>query len=123
MSYSYTPRTRLGHAATSPSPLRQFSTASNGSSTYSNGSNQYPPSRSSTQSSNASNGYGSIGHRRGLSEATALSQARSESCFGSEDIDSGNTYSSMRKALRPLQQAPQSPPVAEKLAQPPSSSP
>jgi Ras GTPase-activating-like protein IQGAP2/3 len=108
MSYlSTTPRTRLGHPATSPSPLRQASTASNGSSNH---SNQYPPSRSSTQSSNASNGFGSTGHRRGLSEATALSRPQTE--------DPADAYSSIRKSLKPLQQAPQASPALEKLTSP-----
>lgn len=111
MSYSaYSPRTRLGHAAASPSPLRQSSVASNGSSQYSNGSNQYPPSRSSTLSSNASNGFGSVGHRRGLSEATAVSQPKSEDYFASEETDAGHSYFNARKALRPLQQVPQGSP-------------
>ncbi|KAJ4364083.1 iqgap- protein [Neocucurbitaria cava] len=119
MSYSsYSPRTRLGHLATSPSPLRQTSTASNGSSNYSNGTNQYPPSRSSTRSSDASNGLGSVGHRRGVSEATALSQPRPEDYFGSEETDPSTTYTSMRRALRPLQQVPQSTPVPDKPVRP-----
>ncbi|KAL6702803.1 iqgap-related protein [Coniothyrium glycines] len=120
MSYLSTPRTRLGHSATSPSPLRQTSTASNGSSAS---SNQYPPSRSSTQSSNASIGHVSAGHRRGLSEATALSQPRSEDYFASTDTDAGNTFSSMRKALRPLQQAPQTSPIVEKPVRPLTATP
>ncbi|KAH7066389.1 ras GTPase activating protein-like protein [Paraphoma chrysanthemicola] len=111
MSYSYTPRTRLGHQTASPSPLRQTSIASNGSSIH---SGQYPPSRSSTQSSNASNGFERPGHRRGMSEATALSQPRTESYFGSEDTDPANAFASVRKALRPLQQVPQSSPMPEK---------
>lgn len=49
-----------------------------------------------------------------MSEATALSQPRTEDYFGSEDTTPSTTYSSMRKALRPLQQAPQTSPVAEK---------
>ncbi|KAF2822689.1 ras GTPase activating protein-like protein [Ophiobolus disseminans] len=111
MSYSYTPRTRLGqHQAASPSPLRQTSIASNGSSTH---SNQYPPSRSSTQSSNASSGYERPGHRRGMSEAAGLSQPRTESYFGSGDSDSDNSFANVRKALRPLAQAPQSSPIPE----------
>ncbi|KAH6639255.1 ras GTPase activating protein-like protein [Boeremia exigua] len=114
MSYnSYTPRTRL-HSTASPSPLRQASTLSNGSSTRSNDA----PSRSSTQSSSASHGFGPpLGHRRGMSEATALSQPRTESYYGgSEDTSASNTYASMRKALRPLSQAPQNspPPSPEK---------
>ncbi|KAF2875872.1 ras GTPase activating protein-like protein [Massariosphaeria phaeospora] len=113
MSFSYAPRTRVGHQATSPSPLRQTSTASTGSSATSGGA----PSRSSTLSSNASNSHPAptASHRRGISEATALSQPRSESYFGSsEDTDPGSTYSSMRKALRPLPQVPQSSPVVDK---------
>lgn len=120
MSYnSYTPRTRLGHPTASPSPLRQASTLSNSSSTRSNDA----PSRSSTQSSSASNGFGSaLGHRRGMSEATALSQPRTESYYGgSEDTGAGaNPYANLRKALRPLSQAPQSspPPSPEKDKRP-----
>lgn len=124
MSYSsYTPRTRLGHQAAAPSPLRQTSIASNGSSAYSGASNQHPPSRSSTQSSTASNGYGRPSHQRGLSEATALSQPRSESYFGSEESTPLEGFASMRKALRPLQQVPQSSPAPEKPVHAMSSSP
>jgi Ras GTPase-activating-like protein IQGAP2/3 len=124
MSYSsYTPRTRLGHQTASPSPLRQASTVSNGSSAHSGASNQYPPSRSSTQSSAASNGYERSGHRRGLSEATALSQPRTESYYGSEDTDPSNSFASIRKALRPLAQVPQSSPIPEKPVQPVAYSP
>ncbi|KAF2006315.1 ras GTPase activating protein-like protein [Amniculicola lignicola CBS 123094] len=114
-SYSYSPRTRLGHQATSPSPLRQTSIASNGSSAYSNGSVQYPPSRSSTQSSNASNGYqvATAGHRRGLSEATTLSKPRTEDYFASEDTDPGNPFATIRKTLRPASQVAPSSPVPE----------
>jgi len=57
-----------------------------------------------------------LGHRRGLSEATALSHQRTESYFGSEDSDPGAAYASMRKALRPLPQVPQSSSVPEKPA-------
>ncbi|KAG9376096.1 ras gtpase activating [Pyrenophora tritici-repentis] len=81
------------------------------------------PSRSSTQSSNASGGFASLGgHRRGLSEATALSRPRSEDYFGSGDADPGDTYSSMRKALRPLQQTPSNPPSPEKIYRSPTAS-
>lgn len=120
MSYnSYTPRSRLGHPTASPSPLRQASTLSNGSSTRSNDA----PSRSSTQSSSASNGFGAaLGHRRGLSEATALSQPRTENHYGSSDDTSAgaNPYANLRKALRPLSQAPQNspPPSPEKEKRP-----
>jgi Ras GTPase-activating-like protein IQGAP2/3 len=119
MSYpSYSPRTRLGHSTASPSPLRQTSTASTGS-TSSNGTNILP-SRSSTQSSNASNGFGpTLGHRRGQSEATGLLRARPESYYGSsEETDTANTYASMRKALRPLKQVPQTTPTADNSLRP-----
>ncbi|KAF2095411.1 RasGAP-like protein [Rhizodiscina lignyota] len=68
MYTSTRPRSTVGHPATSPSPLRHASTASSNSSNY---SNQYPPSRTSTVSSNGSSGftYPSFSHKRGLSEA------------------------------------------------------
>lgn len=55
-----------------------------------------------------------------MSEATALSRPRADDYFGtpSEDIDPSSAYASMRKALRPLQQAPQSSPIAEKPVRP-----
>lgn len=67
-----------------------------------------------------------MGHRRGLSEATALSQPRTEDYFSSQETeksDPSSTYSSMRKALRPLQQAPQVSPVAEKPVRPSTANP
>ncbi|KAF2276614.1 ras GTPase activating protein-like protein [Westerdykella ornata] len=116
MSYTYSPRTRVGHQATSPSPLRQTSTASSNSSIY-------PPSRSSTLSSNGATGSPpkpSYGHRRGVSDGTALAQSRTENCFESKDTSPGSTYMSMRKALRPLPPSAQNQPsiVAEKLSRP-----
>lgn len=58
-----------------------------------------------------------------MSEATALSHPRTESYFGSEDTTAGHDFSSMRKALRPLQQVPQGPPSPEKPARIAPSSP
>ncbi|KAJ4299759.1 iqgap- protein [Kalmusia sp. IMI 367209] len=119
MSYTYAPRTRLGHQATSPSPLRQTSTASNGSSAYSGDSDRYPPSRSSTLSSNGSTTFQpvTLGHRRGKSEGMALTQPRTD-YFSSEEkqVNPNDTYASMRKALRPLPQPSQSSPMLEKPA-------
>ena len=125
MSYSYSPRTRLGHQAASPSPLRQTSTASNGSSA-SGGSNRYPPSRSSTLSSNGSTTFQpvTLGHRRGKSDGSALTRSQTDlprsqpDYFNLEETESNpsDTYASMRKALRPLQQVPQSVPIPEKAA-------
>ncbi|EUC35385.1 hypothetical protein COCCADRAFT_3407 [Bipolaris zeicola 26-R-13] len=112
MSYLTTPRTRLGHPSTAPSPLRQTSTASTASSSR---SDQHPPSRSSTQSSNASAGYSSFGHRRGMSEAAGLLTRRTDDYYTPPEAEPSDTYSSMRKALRPLQQPPANPPSPEKL--------
>jgi Ras GTPase-activating-like protein IQGAP2/3 len=57
-------------------------------------------------------------HRRGLSEAAVPSHVRTESYTASEDTGSGNPFLGLRKALRPLPQAPATSPVAEKLARP-----
>ena len=115
MAHQHPVHSRLGHVATSPSPLRHASNASSGSSAYSLASDRCPPSRSSTLSSTASNGYQppASGHRRGLSESTALSHPRSESYFGSEETDAVDTYKTMRRALRPLPEDPQRAPVGE----------
>jgi Ras GTPase-activating-like protein IQGAP2/3 len=53
----------------------------------------------------------------------ALSQPHSENYSGSEDTGSGSSFASVRKALRPLQQVPQSSPMPEKPAQMTASSP
>lgn len=62
-----------------------------------------------------------------MSEATALSRPNSENYFGSEDTDPGTTYTSMRKALRPLPHVPQSSPIVPTIDKPirpsPSNSP
>ncbi|KAF2748521.1 hypothetical protein M011DRAFT_421809 [Sporormia fimetaria CBS 119925] len=104
MSYSYSPRTRTSHQAASPSPLRHSSTASSNSSGY-------PPSRSSTLSSDGTPRALTYGHRRGLSDGTVLTQSSQENHFLSQDSSTGDAYMSMRKALRPLPQAPQSAPA------------
>src|SRR5215469_6604925 len=100
--YSYNPRAALRHAATSPSPLRQASTASSNSSSYSNNSN---PSQSSTISSNESNGhhYKPSNHKRGLSEITNLQK---EHFTSNVSMSAANTYQSARQSLRPLPQTP-----------------
>lgn len=131
MSYSYSPRTRLGHQAASPSPLRQTSTASNGSAASSADSIRYPPSRSSTLSSNASATFQppvTLGHRRGKSEGTGLLTRSQTDYFNIEEKKETNpseTFASMRKALRPLQQVPQTLPTPPRPQSPqsPQSSP
>jgi len=113
MNHLPAPRSRLGHSTTAPSPLRQYSTASTGSSTYSAASHADPPSRSSTQSSTQSSTAAharglspSLRHRRGTSDATALANARpADDYFGAAAAaatDSSSGYASMRKSLRPL---------------------
>ncbi|KAF2198239.1 ras GTPase activating protein-like protein [Delitschia confertaspora ATCC 74209] len=123
MTYQYTPRTRLGiHQATSPSPLRQTSTAST-SSTASNLSNRYPPSRSSTLSSNASatDTYTlPTRHRRGLSEGTVLKQPRTDDYFVSKESESVS-FLDARKSLRPLPKPTQSSSVVDRPVQAPKS--
>lgn len=49
-----------------------------------------------------------------MSEAAPVSRLQSDDYFGVTDTDPVHDYSSMRKALRPLQQAPQGSPPAEK---------
>ena len=60
-----------------------------------------------------------------MSEAAGLSHQhqRSDSYFGSEDTDSGASFTNVRKALRPLQQVPQSSPIPETPAKSTLSSP
>src|SRR5579871_1251862 len=103
--YSYNPRAALRHAATSPSPLRHASTASSNSSDYSNSSNQYPPSQTSTVSSNESNDYHyePSRHKRGLSEITS---PQKEHFTSNKHPSAANTYQSARQSLRPLPQTP-----------------
>lgn len=119
----YNPRSALRHAATSPSPLRHASTASSNSSESSNNSNPYPPSRGSVGSSNASDGYhyGSVGHKRGLSEIVSPQKDRFSNGYNTPvDYSSpANTYQSARQSLRPLPQAPAtSPPPTERRHSP-----
>ncbi|KAF4542079.1 IQ motif EF-hand binding site [Lasiodiplodia theobromae] len=119
MSYSPTrPRSTLTHQASSPSPLRQASTASNGSSGYSSND---APSRTSTVSS-SSNGvtdFRSVlkSHRRGLSENTTL--VTNQDSLGQ---NAAGTYLSMRSKLRPLPHAPASPPSSPEKAHTPTHS-
>ncbi|KAF2840911.1 hypothetical protein M501DRAFT_1001989 [Patellaria atrata CBS 101060] len=107
-------RSAHGHPTTLPSPLRHASNASSGSSTYTNNSG-YPPSRSSTLSSNASSNYqySKGGHKRGLSEASGLLHSPSDANFEAAD-NASSQYKQMRQSLRPLPQVPvSSPPRTE----------
>ncbi|KAF1810753.1 RasGAP-like protein [Eremomyces bilateralis CBS 781.70] len=110
---TYSPRSALGHKATSPSPLRHASTASSNSSSSAY-SAHYPPSRTSTVSSHSSNGMHHVlhttghGHKRGMSDATGLRNmvSKSEDYFGTVDHSPSETYQSARQSLRPLPQTP-----------------
>ncbi|KAJ9666286.1 iqgap- protein [Coniosporium apollinis] len=125
MSFQYPSRTVQRHTAASPSPLRHASTVSTGSSDYSNFSH---PSRTSTLSSHASNGYVSSAspHRRGGSETTvtAASPTRDRGDYlEPKDVSPSGAYRSTRASLRPLSQAPaSSPPPREKSSAYPSHS-
>ncbi|KAK5020208.1 iqgap-related protein [Cryomyces antarcticus] len=91
-----------------PSPLRYTSTASTSSSTYSTYSDPFPPSRTSTVTSNGSL-YGGAGHKRGLSEATSPTKSPLRDEYLStakKDLSPSSTYKSMRQSLRSLPQAP-----------------
>ncbi|KAJ5103853.1 hypothetical protein N7532_004382, partial [Penicillium argentinense] len=94
------------------SPLRHTgSNASTNSSAYSIASSSFAPSRTSTVSSNGSI-PGNLGHYRGKSEVTPGAMDFSERGISS---NAGTTYESIRRSLRPLQQAPNitsSPPKA-----------
>ena len=95
----------------SPSPLRQHSNASTSSSVYSNASNVFPPSRTSTVSSAASSGYQStgVGHKRGLSEVSPTRPAQQED-MKRRDQDPAGDWRSARQSLRPLPQPPSASP-------------
>ncbi|MCJ1317970.1 hypothetical protein MMC15_003297 [Xylographa vitiligo] len=95
------------------SPLRQSSNASTNSSSYSNISNPFPPSRTSTISSAASSGYRktSAGHKRGSSEAGMGNMVRDSFSDGIETASVEN-YKNSRHSLRPLPQPPASKPIS-----------
>ncbi|KAL2287808.1 hypothetical protein FJTKL_04628 [Diaporthe vaccinii] len=105
-----------------PHPLRQTytadhpvdrhpSTTSSASSGYSFSSGQFDLSRTTTQSSSASSGYGSMGHKRGKSEANGRLPSSPKSPETRPQTSTGNMYSAARQSLRPLPQAPVSAPT------------
>ncbi|KAA6416069.1 MAG: IQ domain-containing containing GTPase activating [Lasallia pustulata] len=106
------------YSPTRSSPLRQPSNASTNSSAYSNYSNPFTPSRSSTISSAASSGYQytAAGHKRGISEASGMgSSAGPADSAGSSNTGPAGAYRSTRQSLRPLPQPPgASPPPIHK---------
>ncbi|KAL9595622.1 MAG: hypothetical protein Q9219_006328 [cf. Caloplaca sp. 3 TL-2023] len=104
---SYHQRNLPGYASTKSSPLRHGSNASTTSSIYSNTSNPFPPSRTSTISSAASSGYRktSAGHKRGISETSPTRWSTVEEIGGLDGTPAGN-YKSARQSLRPLPQPP-----------------
>ncbi|KAK7634528.1 hypothetical protein IWX49DRAFT_35853 [Phyllosticta citricarpa] len=107
MSPAYLSRspTKPSHQTTAPSPLRHGSTASSSSSD--------PPSRTSTVSSHGSTDFRSVlkSNRRGQNGSVASATK--------EDIspsDASGTFKDMRSMLRPLPQAPVSPPSSPEKA-------
>ncbi|KAL8743528.1 MAG: hypothetical protein Q9190_004125 [Brigantiaea leucoxantha] len=98
------------------SPLRQGSNASTSSSAYSNFSNPFAPSRTSTISSAASSGYRKVsaGSKRPISETSPTRASAGDVCHRHDGTSNGN-YKSARQSLRPLPQPPgPSPPSVEK---------
>ncbi|KAK2787692.1 hypothetical protein FQN51_003103 [Onygenales sp. PD_10] len=97
------------------SPLRHGSTASTNSSAYSTYSNPFVPSRTSTLSSNSSNGFVSDSH--GAKVRVSLGENR----YGraSPPPSASETYGNVRRSLRPLPQAPnRASPPPEQLTRP-----
>ncbi|ROW14185.1 hypothetical protein VPNG_04201 [Cytospora leucostoma] len=72
---------------------RQPSTTSSASSGYSQSSSQLDLSRTTTLSSSDSNGYGSMGHRRGKSEAISRLPPSPKSPDSRPQTSAGNVYS------------------------------
>ncbi|KAL4811004.1 hypothetical protein BDV18DRAFT_128384 [Aspergillus unguis] len=106
-------RAQTDLSAQTSSPLRHDSTASTNSSIYSISSNSFAPSRTSTVSSNASVGStAGFGHKRGKSEVNTTNMGGG----APEWANAGATYENIRRSLRPLSQAPNSPPPAGKHA-------
>ncbi|KAF3764528.1 hypothetical protein M406DRAFT_346588 [Cryphonectria parasitica EP155] len=89
---------------------RQPSTTSSASSGYSSSSGHYDLSRTTTQSSTQSSGYGPMGHKRGKSEATARLPPSPRSPDDRPQTSVGSMYSMARQSLRPLPQPPSSTP-------------
>lgn len=97
------------------SPLRHDSTASTNSSIYSVSSSSFAPSRTSTVSSNASVGSATgLGHKRGSSEVNTAAMHQNMGVGAPEWSNAGATYKDIRRSLRPLTQAPNSSPPANK---------
>ncbi|MCJ1350163.1 MAG: hypothetical protein MMC33_000144 [Icmadophila ericetorum] len=90
------------------SPLRQTSTASTASSVHTNSSEPFPPSRTSTMSSAASNShqYTSAGHKRGISEAGMDPVVRGSALDHGQELGATGIYKSTRQSLRQLPQPP-----------------
>ncbi|KAJ9152149.1 Ras GTPase-activating-like protein rng2 [Pleurostoma richardsiae] len=101
-----------------PHPLRQSqtldypvnrqpsTTSSSASSGYSYSSGALELSRTSTLSSAASSGYGSLGHKRGQSEASRLPPSPKSPDSFYQKQGTGNMYNMARQSLRPLPQVP-----------------
>lgn len=111
MSDQYNSRNHQAADHLRSSPLRNSSTASNTSSTYSISSNPFAPSRTSTISSTTSSGYQSFaaGHKRGISETATMGPSATGASTG-HGGDAAGGYKSARQSLRPLPQPPSASP-------------
>ncbi|PSR94535.1 hypothetical protein BD289DRAFT_363264 [Coniella lustricola] len=95
---------------------RQASTTSSASSAYSSASSNHDLSRTTTLSSSISSNYGSMGHRRGKSEAIGRLPPSPKSPDDKPLANAGSMYSMARQSLKPLAQPPAaspSPPLRE----------
>ena len=119
MSFQESPRKPLTteQSAARSSPLRYTaSNASTNSSAFSDSSNPFPPSRTSTMSSSSSSAYQlfGAGHKRGISETSPTRPTAREDPIHS-DTTSAGSYKTARQSLRPLPQAPNASPPAPVL--------
>ena len=105
------------HSPGRSSPLRYTaSNASTNSSAYSSSSDRFPPSRTSTLSSNSSSAYQHFGagHKRGISDMSPTRPSAREELKRPE-ITAESGYRAARQSLRPLPQATNTSPPAPVL--------
>jgi Ras GTPase-activating-like protein IQGAP2/3 len=110
MAFRISPR-KSQHPDYSPpqtSPLRHSSNASTNSSAYSNVSNPFPPSRTSTISSAGSSGYrySLVDYKQGRSGDAGMGSGIENGYISSGETSPTGTYRSARSSLRPLPQPP-----------------
>ncbi|MCJ1311085.1 hypothetical protein MMC25_004755 [Agyrium rufum] len=111
MAYHSPPHHQSSTARYSPtrsSPLRHTSNASTSSSAYTNHSDSFLPSRTSTVSSATSSAYSAsgVGRKRDIQEAGMVSPVKQYPEGRSYELSTTNSYKSTRQSLRALPQPP-----------------